>query len=70
MTLQERTKIAQENLSKLENSRKYFVERYEETGERLYKEMAIETGKDIGELMIAIGEALVQLEITKTNLRK
>lgn len=61
MTLQERVKIAQENLEKMENSRKHFAERYEETGERLYKEMAIETGKDIAILMTAIGEALVQL---------
>lgn len=61
MTLQERTKIAQENLAKLESSRKYFVARYAETGERLYKEMAIETGRDIAALMTAIREAIVQL---------
>lgn len=60
MTLQERIKIAQETLAKLESSRKYFAERYAETGERLYKEMAIETGKDIDALMTAIAEASVQ----------
>lgn len=65
MTLQERVKIAQENLAKLESSRKHFAERYEETGERLYKNMAITTGRDIDALTTEIGEALVQLGITE-----
>lgn len=61
MTLQERIKIAKERLTKMDNERKYFAEQYAETGEKLYKEMAIQTGKDIEKLTIVIGEALIQL---------
>lgn len=59
--LQERINMAQERLTKMDNERKYFAEQYEATGEKLYKEMAIQTGKDIDKLTIAIGEALIQL---------
>ena len=61
-TLQERIKIAQERLTRMGNERKYFAERYTKTGEKLYKELAIQTGKDIDNLTIVIGEALIQLE--------
>ena len=69
-TLQGRIKIAQERLAKMDKDRKYFAEQYAKTGEKIYKEMAIETGKDADKLVVLIGEALIQLGEDKRKQKK